>query len=298
MADIFDPQVIGRIKGLSLRSLRLVESFMVGMHKSRLRGISTEFAQHRPYVQGDDTRHLDWKVYAKTDRFYVKEYEAETSMGVTFMLDTSKSMFFKSDEAAMSKFEYAATIVATLSYLFMQQKDTFSLVLFDDAIRSILPFKSSGTHFRNVVEALEEATPGGKTSISNALMRSAPHLKQRGMVVIVSDMIDETGEMGLGLGQVSFLGQDVIIFHVEDPAERDFPYNGQTIFLGPEQEGKLLCEPRDLRNAYLNERKRHLTDIRELCLRFGYELEDMPTDARLDAVLSGFFALRAARKRR
>ena len=104
MPDYFDPEVIGRVKGLALRSLRLVESFMVGMHKSRLRGISTEFAQHRPYVQGDDTRHLDWKVYAKTDRYYVKEYEAETSMFVRFLLDTSKSMFFKSEEAAMSKF--------------------------------------------------------------------------------------------------------------------------------------------------------------------------------------------------
>jgi len=298
MPDIFDPEVIGRVKGLSLRSLRLVESFMVGMHKSRLRGISTEFAQHRPYVQGDDTRHLDWKVYAKTDRFYVKEYEAETSMGVAFLLDTSKSMFFKSDEAAMSKFEYAATIVATLSYMLMQQKDTFSLVLFDEAVRSLLPFKSSGTHFRNVVEALEQAEPGGKTDISNALLKAAPHLKQRGLVVIVSDMVDETGEMGMGLGQMSFLGQDVILFHVEDPAEREFPFAGQTIFLGLEEEGKLLCEPRDLRNAYLAERKRHLTDIRELCLRFGYELEDMPTDSALDEVLSGFIALRAARRRR
>jgi uncharacterized protein (DUF58 family) len=298
MADIFDPEVIGRVKGLSLRSLRLVESFMVGMHKSRLRGISTEFAQHRPYVQGDDTRHLDWKVYAKTDRFYVKEYEAETSMSVAFMLDTSKSMFFKSEEAAMSKFEYAATIVATLAYMLMQQKDTFSLVLFDETVRSLLPFRSSGTHFRNVVEAMEKAEPGGKTDISKALLRSAPHLKQRGLVVIVSDMVDETGEMGMGLGQMSFLGQDVILFHVEDPAERDFPFSGQTIFLGMEEEGKLLCEPRDLRGAYLTERKRHLTDIRELCLRFGFELEDMPTDSRLDAILSGFIALRTARKRR
>jgi len=298
MPDYFDPEVIGRVKGLALRSLRLVESFMVGMHKSRLRGISTEFAQHRPYVQGDDTRHLDWKVYAKTDRYYVKEYEAETSMFVRFLLDTSKSMFFKSEEAALSKFEYAATIVATLAYMLMQQKDAFGLMLFDEKVRAVLPLKSSGAHFRNMVETMERAEPGGKTDISNVLMRAAPHMKRRGLVVVVSDMVDETGEFGRGLGQMSFLGQDVILFHVEDPVEREFPFAGQTIFLGLEEEGKLLCEPRDLRNAYLNERQRHLDFIRDLCLRFGYEMEDMPTDARLDVALSGFVSLRQERRRR
>jgi uncharacterized protein (DUF58 family) len=298
MPDIFDPQVIGRVKGLTVRSLRLVENFMVGMHKSRLRGISTEFAQHRQYVSGDDTRHLDWKVFAKTDRFYVKEYEAETNMTVRFLVDTSRSMFYKSEEAAMSKYEYAATVTATVAYLLMQQKDTFGLVLFDEKIRAALPAKGSSGHFRNVAETLSKASPGGKTDISNALFSIAPRLKQRGLVVVISDLVDETDRLGLGLGQMSFLGQDVILLHVEDPVERDFPFAGQTIFLGLEQEGKLLCDPRDLRNAYVSERKRHLDSIRELCLRFGYDVEDLPTDARLDEVLAGFLSLRLARRRR
>jgi uncharacterized protein (DUF58 family) len=298
MPDVFDPQVIGRVKGLAVRSLRLVENFMVGMHKSRLRGISTEFAQHRQYVSGDDTRHLDWKVFAKTDRFYVKEYEAETNMAVRFLVDTSHSMFYKSEEAAMSKYEYAATVTATVAYLLMQQKDTFGLVLFDEKVRAALPAKGSSGHFRNVADTLSKATPGGKTNISNALLSIAPQIKQKGLVVIVSDLIDETDRLGMGLGQMSFLGQDVIIFHVEDPVERDFPFAGQTIFLGLEQEGKLLCDPRDLRNAYVSERQRHLDSIRELCLRFGYDVEDLPTNARLDEVLSGFLSLRLARRRR
>jgi uncharacterized protein (DUF58 family) len=297
MADIFDPRVVGRVKGLAVRSLRLVESFMVGMHKSRLRGISTEFAQHRQYVVGDDTRHLDWKVFAKTDRFYVKEYEAETSMTVRFLVDTSSSMFYKSEEAAMSKYEYAATVAATLAYLLMQQKDTFGLVLFDEKVRSALPARGSAAHFRNLAETLSKAGPGGKTDISNALLSIAAQVKQKGMVVVLSDLVDETDRLGLGLGQMSFLGQDVIIFHVEDPAEREFPFAGQTIFLGLEQEGKLLCDPRDLRNAYFGERRRHLEVIRELCLRFGYDMEDLPTDTRLDEVLAGFLSLRGARRR-
>lgn len=298
MPDFFDPHVIARVKGFDLRSLRLVESLMAGMHKSRLRGISTDFAQHRPYAPGDDTRHLDWKVFARTDRFYLKEYEAETNMPVRFLLDTSRSMFFQSPEAAMPKFAYAATIVATLAYLLLQQKDTFGLVLFDEKPHTLLPARGSGAHFRSIVRAMSEAAPGGTTALAAALAAIAPQLKHRGLLVVVSDFIADTDHLGDALGQVSFLGQDVVLFHVEDPAERDFPFAGQTIFLGPEAEGKLVCEPRDLRRAYLAERARHLEAIHQLCLRFGYQLEHMPTDARLDAVLAGFLALRQARRRR
>ncbi len=295
--DYFDPAIIGRVKNLELRSLRLVESLLVGMHKSRLRGISTEFAQHRQYVPGDDTRHLDWKVYAKTDRFFVKEYEVETNMPVYFLIDTSPSMFFKSPQAAMSKFEYAATIVVTLSYLLMQQKDMFGVALFDEKIRTMLPAKSSGSHFRQIADVLGKAKAGGKTDLGNAMINLGPQLKLSGMVIVVSDLIDNSEKLGMGLGQMSFTGQDVVLFHVEDPAERDFNFSGQTIFLGTEGEGKLLCDPRDLRNAYMNSRQKHLDSVRATAMRFGYSIEDMHTDARLDATLSGILSLRQARRK-
>jgi len=297
MPDFFDPTVISRIKSLDLRSMRLVESFLVGMHKSRLRGISTEFAQHRPYAAGDGTRHIDWKVFARTDRLYLKQYQAETSMPVRFLLDTSRSMFFKSDRAAMSKFEYAATAVGALAWLLTQQKDTFGLALFHSKVHASVPPRGSVSHFRNVLAMLSAAHGEGTTDISSALLGLAPQLKRRGLVVILSDLVSETDKLGVGLGQMSFLGQDVVILHIEDPVERDFPFAGQTIFLGPEQEGKLRCDGRDLRNAYLRERREHLVGIRESCLRFGYQLEEMPTDARLDVVLSGFLSLRQARRR-
>jgi uncharacterized protein (DUF58 family) len=296
MSDYFDPNIIGRIKGLSLRSQHLVESLMVGMHKSRLRGISTEFAQHRQYADGDDTRRLDWKVFARTNRLYLKEYEAETSMPVRFLLDTSRSMFFKSDRAAMSKFDYAATVVATLCYLLMQQKDTFGLALFSQKVLATLPPKGSRSHFRNIVDVLSAASAQGETDLSSAVTSIAAQCKQRGLVVIVSDLLSETDSLALALGQLSFLGQDAILFHVEDPVERDFPFSGPTVFLGPEQEGKLLCEPRDFRNLYLAERGRHLDAIRDACRRFGYDVEAMPTDAHLDAVLSGFLSLRQVKR--
>jgi uncharacterized protein (DUF58 family) len=296
MSDIFDPQIIGSVKGLALRSRRLVESFLVGMHKSRLRGISTVFAQHRQYVAGDDTRHLDWKVFARTDRLHLKEYEAETNMPVRFLLDTSKSMFFKGDAAAMSKYDYAATVVATLAYLLTRQKDTFGLALFDQRVRVALPAKGSQAHFRNAVDVLSAATPGGQTDLAAAIGNLAPQCKQRGLVVIVSDFIADTDDLALALGQLSFLGQDVVLCRVEDPLERDFPFAGPTVFLGPEQEGKLPCDPRDFRNAYLAQRRRHLDAIRQASARFGYESQDLPTDQRLDAILAGFLSVRQQRR--
>jgi uncharacterized protein (DUF58 family) len=298
MADYFDPQTLSRIKGYEMRSLRLVESYMSGMHKSKLLGISTEFAQHRQYVPGDETKHIDWKVFAKTERYYVKEYEAETSMPVVFLLDTSKSMFFQSPPAAMTKFQYAATTVCTLARLLSLQKDAFGLVLFDRAVRTFLPAKGSNVHLRNMTHTLENVSPGEETDLSDVFMAVAPQLKRRSLVIVVSDFVSDLERMALGLGQLSFGNHDVVLFHVEDPQERDFQYRGQTIFLGPENEGRLICEPRDLRNTYLNARARHLTQLREDAMRFGYDVEEMPTDARLDETLSKFLALRQARRKR
>jgi uncharacterized protein (DUF58 family) len=298
MADIFDPHVVSRVKGLEVRSFRLAESLMMGIHKSRLRGISTEFAQHRQYVHGDDTKHLDWKVFAKTDRFFVKQYEAETNMPMYFFLDTSASMFFKSEEAALSKYEYASTVVATLAYLMMQQKDTFGVVLFDERIRSFLGAKGSGSHFRNTLDVMTKMQPGDKTDIGRAMLNASPQMKNKGVVVVISDFVDETDTLVKGLGQMSYMGHDVMLFHIEDPTERDFPFVGQTIFRGLEGEGRLLCDPEDLVGAYMRERERHLAAIREVCARFRYDLTDIATDERLDAILSGYLSNRLSRRRR
>ena len=218
-------------------------------------------------------------------------------MKVHFLLDASESMFFKSESAAMSKFDYAATVIASLAYLLMQQKDMFGLVIFDDKVRSMLPAKGSGLHFRNMADVMSKVEGNTQTDLSRSLMNIAPQLKQRGLVVVVSDFVADTDELGLSLGQLSFGGHDVIMFHVEDPNERDFPFTGQTIFNGLENEGKLLCEPRDLRNVYLAEREDHLERIREAGLRFGFPLDHMPTDSPMDEILSAFLSMRLVRGR-
>ncbi len=305
MADIFDPEIISGIKGLEVRSQRLAESHMMGMHKSRLRGISTEFAQHRQYVVGDDTRHVDWKVYAKTDEVFVKEYEAETNLAVYFLIDMSPSMFYKSEETPMSKFEYAATVVATICYMMQQQKDLFSVCLFDSEIRKFMKPKGSNLHYRNMVSILEDelhkdrsSSKDGKTDIGNTIKKLAPQIKSKGIVIMISDFVDDVDKLGLGLGQVSFLGQDGILFYIEDPVERDFPFLGQTIFRGLEGEGKLLCDPRDLRNLYLEKKAEHIDKIQNSCMKFGYDFRRIHTDERLDVALSEFMSNRMAHRRR
>lgn len=297
MPDYFNPHILAQVDSYELRSLRLVESFMTGMHKSRLLGISTEFAQHRQYVPGDDTKHLDWKVFAKTDRYFVKQYEAETNMQVVFLLDASQSMFFRGESAAFSKFDYAGTVVATLLYLLLQQKDSFGMALFDGQLRTLTPSRGAQSHFRNVVKLMHETQAGPQTDLAEAFFQLAPQLKRRSLVVVLSDFLTSLERLALGLGQISFGEHDLVLFHVEDAEERDFPYRGQTIFRGSENEGKLLCDPRDLRQAYLNSRRRHLNSLRETSLQFGYDVIEMPTDARLDETLSKFLAFRQARRR-
>ena len=305
MADLFDPEIISTLKGLEVRSQRLVASHMMGMHKSSLRGISTEFAQHRQYVVGDDTRHVDWKVYAKTDEVFIKEYEAETNMAVYFMIDMSPSMFYKSEGTPMSKFEYAATIVATLCYMMQQQKDLFGLCLFDANIQKFMKPKGSNLHYRNMISVLEdelnkEIDPSDdrKTDIGNTIKKLGPQVKSKGIVVVISDFVDDIEKLGLGLGQISFLGQDSILFHIEDPVERDFPFAGQTIFRGLEGEGKLLCDPRDLRSIYLEKKAEHLDKLQDICVKFGYDFRRIQTDTRLDVVLSEFMSTRMSQRRR
>jgi uncharacterized protein (DUF58 family) len=291
--NVFDPHIIARIERLELRARRLVEGYMIGIHRSPYRGISTDFAEHRHYVQGDDTRHLDWKIYARSDRFYVKKYEQDTNLEARFLVDCSRSMFFRSDGAAMTKFEYAATMTASLAYLLHKQRDAVGLTLFDSDLRTALQPRASYSHFQHLARTLEEAGPGGDTALGKTLKKLGLQIQRRGLVVVISDFLDDLTPLAEGLGLHDSEGNEVILFRVEDPAEKAFPYGGPTVFLGLENEGKLLCDPRDLRNHYLAEREAHVRGLYEACRQHGFMMEDAPTDAPLDSVLSGFLNMRA-----
>ena len=210
--NIFDPHTIARIERLEIRARRLVEGYIIGIHRSPYRGISTDFAEHRHYVQGDDTRHLDWKIFARSDRYYVKKYEQDTNLEARFLLDCSKSMFFKSDEAAMSKFEYGATMIASLGYLLHKQRDAIGLTLFDTDMRTTLPPRATYSHFRHMAETMEKATPGGDTGLAKVLKKVGMQIGRRGLVVVVSDFIDDVSALGEALGLHDTEGNEVILF--------------------------------------------------------------------------------------
>jgi uncharacterized protein (DUF58 family) len=290
--NYFDPIVASRLAGYDLRSRRLAEGFKEGQHKSRLLGMSTSFAQHRPYSPGDDPRRLDWKVLAKTDRYFIRQHEAETNLSCLFLLDTSKSMFFKSDAAPMSKFDYAATVSATLAYLLFQQKDPFGLILFDQAVQAALPPRSTGGHLRIFFDTLSNAKAGGQTDLGRVILAMGPRMKRRGLVIIVSDFLCDLDQLTLGLGQCTFTGQDVLLLLVEDPLERDLTLAGSTLLLGPENDGRILCDPRDYVATYEAEYARHRQTIRDAARRFGYFFEVFPTDGAIDVALSTVLAAR------
>jgi uncharacterized protein (DUF58 family) len=285
MPEYFDPTVISRIKGYDLRARRVVEGFLIGMHKSPTLGMSMEFRQHREYVQGDDPRHLDWKVFAKTDRYYIKEYESETNLACQIVLDCSESMSYKGD-APMSKFEYAATAAASISYLLLLQRDAVGFTFFDEKVRTYIPAKATFSQFSQAIHTMENITPGSKTMTGGALSAVGANFKRRSMVIIISDFLDDVEPIALGLNQLHFEGHEVLAVHIADPLEVSFPFSGPSIIEGLEQMGNLRCDPSDYRELYLQSRERHLAELAYTCRRLQFDMSQLVTDTPLDEALA------------
>lgn len=281
----FDPEVISRLKGYEVKAKRIVEGYMLGLHKSPFSGVSTEFRQHREYVSGDDLRHLDWKVFAKTDRYYIKQFESETNLVCQFVIDCSESMSYKG-EAPLSKFEYAATAAASLAYLLLIQRDAVGFTFFDEKIRTHMPPKSTYGNFYNAVRVMEELTPGAKTMTGGALHQVGGNLKRRGLVIVFSDFLDETSPISLALNRLSFDGHEVVAIHLSDPYEQTFPFSGPSIIEGMEGMGKLRCDPSDLRELYLDSRAEHLDNLRGICRRLRFDLNEVTTTMPFDEALA------------
>lgn len=282
----FDPEVISRIQGYDVRAKRVVEGFLIGVHKSPFLGTGMEFKQHREYVQGDDLRHLDWKVFAKTDRFFVKQFESETNMGCQIVLDCSESMTYKGD-APMSKFEYAATAAASLAYLLLTQRDAVGFTFFDDKVRTHIPPQATYSQFHHAVDIMENIAPTAKTMTGDSLMSVGNSIKRRSMLLIFSDFIDEVEPIRLGLNRLSFDGHDVIAINVADPLEVSFPFSGPSIIEGMEAAGDLKCDPSDFREVYLESRTAHYAALRTACRRLRFDLSELVTSTPLDEALSG-----------
>lgn len=296
--NYLDPHVLNRVARLELRARLVVEGFVTGMHKSPYKGFSVEFAQHREYVPGDDLRHLDWKIFGKADRFVVKQYEEETNLRAHLFLDQSESMNYAHD-GGMSKFDYAATACASLAFLIQQQADAVGLSLFDEKVMKHLPPSNTRQNLANLFSALEQAkTRQQKTKIGGVLHDLANQVRQRGMVLIFSDLFDKPDEIIKGLREIQSRGHDIVMFHVLDRDEVEFPFERMTLFQGMEQMPELLCDPKSLRDAYLAEVEGFAEQMRKGCLAHRIDYVRVVNSMPLDVVLTSYLSARTARTKR
>jgi uncharacterized protein (DUF58 family) len=292
-----DPRTLARISSLDLRARLIVEGLMTGMHRSPYQGISVEFAQHRPYVQGDDIRHVDWKVYAKTDKIYLKQYLEETNLHLICVVDSSESMGFGSvttDGGAWTKYDSATAIAASLSYMAIQQQDSVGLAIFDNELKRFFKPSNSPGQWKIVTHELDLTPRLKKTNTGRVLDQLAEKLTHRSLIVVLSDFFDNLEGIKQGLRHLRYKKHELIVFQILDPLEIDFPFEDVTMFKGLEELGDLLTEPRALREGYLEQLALATEQLKKSCRGMNIDFTRINSGDPLDVTLSGFLATRAA----
>ncbi|HUQ71613.1 MAG TPA: DUF58 domain-containing protein [Planctomycetaceae bacterium] len=271
-ARLLDPVRLSEMQGLELKARLIVEGYLAGVHRSPYHGFSVEFAEHREYVPGDDLRYVDWKVFGKTDRFYLKQFDEETNFSCTVLCDASESMSYRSDAAAVTKLEYARWLAAAFAFLVIRQHDAVGLATFDATLRDFLRPSSTAGQLREICRVLEAAPAVGESAMGPILQDLAERMRRRGVVVMVSDFFDDFASLERGLRHLSFRRHDAILVQVLDPAEIEFPFEEPTVFHGLEGWTDLHTDPRGVRRAYQRELQQHLARLRGLSreLKFDY----------------------------
>ncbi len=289
-----DPDVLKAISGLELKARLIVEGFVSGMHRSPFHGFSVEFAEHREYVPGDDIRFVDWKVFGKSDRYYIKQYEEETNLRCWILVDVSESMSYSG--TGMSKIEYARHTAAALAYLITQQQDAVGLILFDSDIRSVRPPATSAGHLRALIHDLETAETGGLTGVAGAINHAVEQIGRRSVVVVISDLLDDPDTIMGAVRQLRHNKHEVVLFHLLDHDERFFPFERITRFEGLEEMPRVMADPAALRTQYLKELDGFARTMRHGCLGNRADFVEMDTQTTLDVALSSYLASRGRRK--
>jgi len=283
-----DPASISQIEGLDVKARLIVEGLVAGAHRGPHQGLSVEFAEHRNYVPGDDLRYIDWKVFGKSDRFYLKRFEEETDFACYILLDVSESMAYQSADSAISKFQYAQYLAAALSYLVLNQHDAVGLVVFDSKLREFIPASSRSSQFRHLTTVMEDREATGKSSVGHVLHEVAERLNRRSVLLLLSDFFDEIDQITSGLNHLKYSKHDVGLLQIIDPAEQSFPFDEPMLFQGLEGWTDQIAEPRTLRRAYQKE----FFDFLQALKRVGHNLQMdytlTQTDNRLDLALSRF----------
>jgi uncharacterized protein (DUF58 family) len=296
LSRYIDPKVLNRVDKLELAAKLVVEGFMAGWHRSPYHGFSVEFAQHREYSMGDDTRHLDWKIYGRVSRYFIKQYEVETNFTAHILHDASESMLYGSPRASHNKLEYANFLTAALSYLILSQTDSVGVGIFNEDLQAIVEPKQSLAQIHRICHELESTVPAKKTDVGRIMHHFAERIGRRGIVIVISDLLDKPEHILTGLNHLHFARHDVMVMHVMDPYELEFPFDGNVKFEGLEGYDPILCQPRMLRKSYLEALNKHILEIKMACERNKVDYALINTGQPLEVALQTFLQSRMMRK--
>jgi len=282
--NLLDPSFISKLNSLELKARLVVEGFMVGLHKSPYHGFSVEFSEHRAYMQGDNLKDVDWKVFGKTEKYFIKQYEEETNLRSYIFLDTSNSMSYNSGNN-ISKLNYSLTLAAALSYLMIHQQDAVSLTLYSEKINKFLPPKSSRAYLQEILKHLANVDPSDKTNTAASLNEAAEKIKRRGLVVIISDFFDDINSVLKALKHFSYKKNEVIVFQVLDPLEKTFSFGKDAIFKDLETGDELTTQPYQIQKAYREAMGEFINRIKAECLNSNIDYNLIETSDAYDKAL-------------
>jgi len=288
------PDVIQQVKRLDLKARFIVEGFLTGLHNSPYHGFSVEFSEHRKYTPGDDIRLIDWGVYAKTDRYYIKKYRAETNLEAYLLVDCSASMDYAGAKR-MTKMDYAICLAAALGYMMINQQDSVGLFTFDEKLRNFLPPKAKRSHLTNMLSILAKTKPSGETFLAKAISDIASRVKKRSLIILMSDLLADQSEVLRALDQLKYYGHDLIIFQILDQSELDFDFDGHVRFEDPETQDKLNVDPKALRAAYQEEIQEFIEAYRHHCLNIHADFVSVHNGMTFDKALIEFLTQRQSR---
>ena len=287
---ILTPDIISRLNNLSLKARFVVEGFIVGLHKSPYHGFSVEFSEHRAYGAGDEIRHVDWKLWGKTDRYFIKQFEEETNLKSYLLIDQSLSMTYKSGN--VTKLEYAQILAASLGYLMLKQQDAVGLTLFDDEIRANIPARSKRSHLNIILSKMQNIKPGPETIIAPVLHKTAEAIKKRGLIILISDLFDDPDEILSGLQHFRYKGHEVVVFHVLDPQELTLDFTQRTRFRDMESGEEIITDPWHIQSDYQKSIAQFCDYMKSMCRQRNIDYIRLSTDSPLDMALSEYLIKR------
>ncbi len=292
VSDYLRPEVISTLDSLELKAKLLVEGFLIGMHKSPYHGFSVEFSEHRAYFPGAPIKHIDWKLYGKTEKYFIKKYEEETNLISHIICDVSASMNF-SYGGRISKFEYAKLLSAALLYLIISQHDAVGLTFFSDKIDNFYPPRTSRAYLIKMLTAIENQKTGNDTNISSSLGKIAEKIKRRSLIILISDFFDDKDKMLKAIKEFKYNKNEVILFHLLDPTEINLDVGEESHFIDMENDAELITEPYQIRGEYRKSVQNFINEIKTECLNFGVEYSLITTDQPFDKALLNYFIKRS-----